>query len=73
MRFKERMGRLVDSKATNNGSPWTEDEDQVILTWRVGIPALAVELGRTYEATKRRIHLLRKRGRNHLAGAEPTG
>lgn len=51
---KERMDRLVDSKATKNGSRWTEAEDQVILTWRVGIPALAVELGRTYEATKSR-------------------
>lgn len=67
-----RMDRLVDSKGTNIGTPWSEAEDQVILTWRGGIPALAVELGCTYEATKSRIHLLRKRGLNPRAGVEPA-
>lgn len=44
----------------------------MILTWRVGIPALAIKLGRAYEATKSRIHLLRKRGLNSRAEVEPA-
>ncbi|AJT42429.1 hypothetical protein [Psychromicrobium lacuslunae] len=59
--LRERNGRTQLS-ATNNGKPWSGDEDEYILTSTERIEDKAATLGRTYAAVDNRLRALHKMG-----------
>lgn len=53
---------MTNPKPDRNGLPWTEEEDELVISWVGPWSEAAALLNRTYTSTAQRAHLLRKQG-----------